>query len=153
MSSGLLVGGGGTGIGPGWSTLKATLIATPRALAFVRAAWTIVSASPSRRRSYIARSRVFWAPSMNAAACFATSVADWPPSVRVSTSSTMSRLLAGFGRPQLRLVRALLRLVLGQRLRESTPPRQGCGGTSGSATATPKRSARTEPRAVIFIGP
>ena len=36
---------------------------------------------------------------------------------------------------------------------ESTSPSVGCEGTSGSASATPKRLASTEPSALTFISP
>src|SRR6266545_1034014 len=58
---------------------------TPRSAARTIAALTMSRASPSRWKSYCARSSVSRAPSRNSAIKPATSAADWPPSVRVRT--------------------------------------------------------------------
>src|SRR5262245_34640414 len=56
---------------------------TPRAAARPIASTTIPRASPSRWKSYCARSSVRCAPSRKSAIHRATAVADWPLSVRV----------------------------------------------------------------------
>src|SRR5215212_1911654 len=61
---------------------------TPRAAARSIAPVTTSRASPSRWKSYCARSSVSRAPSRNSAIQPATAAADWPPSVRVRTVST-----------------------------------------------------------------
>ena len=60
---------------------------TPRAAALWTAATTSPRASPSRWKSYCARSSEWCAPSTNSAIHAATSAADWPPSVRVRVVS------------------------------------------------------------------
>src|SRR5258708_24170146 len=92
-------GGGGTGIGLRWSTLKARRTRTPRPAARRIASPTTAPLSGPSSKSYCARSSVRSAPSRNAATASAISRTDWPPSVSVRTwiSGSIDAIIATIG--------------------------------------------------------